>query len=189
MRKLVVIVMLMLGAAGAAAAPAPDAAAIIEMAAARPGEQVPFTEERQNELLSEPLVFEGYVAMQDDGTLLRVVERPFQETATIDGEQATLTRDGRTRRVDLDRPGRGGAYLRTLYALLRGDAAALESSFDLEVSGERESWQLVLTPSQRALERWLERIVVSGSGDMVKIIRMEREGGAWQEMRLRRSAS
>jgi hypothetical protein len=166
--------------------PPPDGRTIIELAATQPGGRVRFTEQRLNTLLSEPLVFEGYVAMTADGTLTRVVERPFEEKASIDGEQATLERDGKVRRVDLDRRGRGGVYLRTLYALLRGDADALENSFDLEVSGDRDNWQLTLTPAERALGRWLERIVVSGSGEVVERIRMERSNGAWQDMRLLR---
>lgn len=170
----------------AAAGSAPDATTIVALAAARPGERVHFTEQRSNALLSEALVFEGYVAMAEDGTLERVIERPFQERATIDGDRATLSRDGRVRRVNLDRAGRGGAYLRTLYALLRGDEQALEANFDLVVTGDRDQWQLTLTPSGRALGRWLETIVVYGSGNEAQRIRMERGNGGWQEMRLER---
>jgi hypothetical protein len=185
--KLIVAMVMSGTAAGAlAAAEAPDARTIIELTAARPGVKVRFTEERSNSLLSEPLKFEGYVAMTEDGTLTRVVEHPFEEKATIDGEQATLERDGRIRRVDLGRRARGAVYLRTLYALLRGDGDTLESSFDLKVSGDGDAWQLALTPTDRRLGRWLEHIVVSGSGDVVERIRMERSNGAWQDMRLLR---
>jgi len=186
MKALLLTLALYVVASGSAAAPPPDAERIIRLAGAQPGERVPFTEERFNELLAAPMTFAGYVSMTDDGILLRVVEEPFEETATIDAEQATLTRDGVVRRVDLDRRGRGGAYLRTLYALLTGNARALEEQFALEVEGEREQWRLVLTPTRRALQRELARIVVSGSGDVVERIRMERSNGAWQDMRLER---
>ncbi len=169
-----------------AAEPPPDAAAIIRQAAARPGDRMHFTERRSNALLTQPMAFEGYVAMQGDGTLVRVVEKPFEETATIDGERATITRDGRTRSVELSRGGRGVAYLRTLYALLRGDAAALKERFQMNVSGDRERWQLTLVPSDRALARRLSRIVVAGSHDRVDSIRTEQRNGAWQDMRLER---
>ncbi len=172
------------GAASAAAAPPPDAAAIIALAAAEPGDRVAFTERRSNELLSEPMVLEGHVTLQDDGTLVRVVERPFEETATINGDQASISRDGRVRRIDLHRHRRAGAYLETLYALLRGDAAALKERFDMQVAGDRADWQLLLTPSDRTLSRQLARIVVVGSADRIRRVRMERKSGAWQEMQL-----
>jgi hypothetical protein len=180
--------MLMLAAAARGAGP-PEARSLIALAAAQPGERVRFTEERSNELLAEPLAFEGFVTMSEDGTLTRVVERPFQERASIDGDQATLERDGRVRRVDLGRRGRAGAYLRTLYALLKGDADVLEQQFELQVSGDAEDWQLTLTPAEDGLDRWLERIVVAGSGEVVERIRLERSNGAWQEMRLLRDPS
>lgn len=187
--KTLTLITLLLLTCTAAAAPAPDPAAIVALAAAQPGERLRFTELRANELLAEPMTFEGYVTMTDDGTLVRVVERPFEEKATIDGERATLSRDGKVRRVDLDRRGRGGAYLRTLYALLRGDLAALEERFSLEVTGDAGEWRLILTPEERDVGRWLERVVVAGRGEVVERIRMERSNDAWQEMRLLRDAS
>lgn len=171
------------------AAPAPDAARIIELATAQPGRRVRFEERRLNAMLDEPMVFTGYVSMAEDGTLVRVVEQPFAEKATINGNQATLERDGQFRRVNLDRAGGAGAYLKMLYALLRGDLATLQRRFELAVSGDHEQWQLTLTPGERALQRRLERMVVSGSGEFVQGIRMERANGDWQEMRLLREAS
>jgi hypothetical protein len=156
---------------------------------ATPGHQQPFTERRYNALLSEPMVLQGHLSVTEDGVLRRVVEQPFPEIATIDGNRATLERDGRTREVDLGRRGPDIAYLRALYALLRGETEALQAEFDLSVSGDYHAWELLLIPASADLKRWLVRIRVSGSAEQVTRIRMEREDGAWQDLQLRRSPS
>lgn len=191
MRFLCLALVLWLSAAGVAAA-APTAGGppligdILARVAARPGERVHFVERRCNRLLSEPLVLRGYVSMDDLGTLTRVVEEPFQERATLDGETATLQRDDRERRVDLGRGGAAAAYLRALYALLRGDEAILREHFDLQVSGSAQDWLLQLVPTERRLQRRLDAMTVRGAGDTVAGIRMERADGAWQDMQFER---
>lgn len=164
---------------------APSVAEVLDLLAAEPGQRRGFTEHRFNALLSEPLVLEGYVVVTAEGALERVVQQPFAETATIDGDRATLEQNGRVREVDLNRRGRGVAYLRTLYALLRGDHGALDDAFELTVSGDYDAWELLLRPDRPELERWLTRVRVSGSAEQVTRIRMERDDGAWQDMRLK----
>ncbi|MDZ7668568.1 MAG: LolA-related protein [Gammaproteobacteria bacterium] len=193
MRLLLAAIGLWLTSAGSAEAPAaggppPAAEDVLARVAAQPGERVHFEERRFNELLSEPLVLQGYVSMDDQGTLTRVVEQPFQERATLDGDTATLQRDGRERRVSLDRGGAAAAYLRALYALLRGDEAILRERFEMQTSGTAQDWQLRLAPTERRLRRRLESITVRGAGETVAGIRMQRADGAWQDMRFEQRA-
>lgn len=173
---------LVLALAAPARAAELNAQALVALAAVAPGEAVRFVEHRSNKLLDEPLTFSGVVEMTADGALRRVVQAPFHETATIREDTATLERDGRTRRVKLDRHPRATAYLQSLRSLLRGDHDALARTFDMVATGDLEAWQLALTPLNGAAH-WLGHITISG-GERLERIRMERPDGSWQDMQL-----
>lgn len=123
------------------------------------------------------------MTLTGEGVLIREVEQPFAETARLDGDSASIERDGRQRRIALG-GGRRGVYLRTLYALLSGDVDALGQAFDPSMQGQRDAWTLTLTPRAAELARLLEPVTLSGADDHVTAIRVTRNDGAWQEFQL-----
>ena len=64
---------------------------------------IPFTEQRTNALLTEPLQLAGEILFTEDGTLVKTITSPFSESIRISARKVEMQRDGKSRRVSLRR--------------------------------------------------------------------------------------
>lgn len=143
---------------------------------------IPFVEQRTSRLLDEPLTLDGEIWFAGDGTLSKRIGAPFDEQITISARRIELRRDGKFRRLSINRRPDIKAFYAGMQALLAGDVTALYGVFDVAASADADRWQLDLTPRDDQLNRFVARLVISGSGSRVRIVRTEQPGGDWQEM-------
>ncbi len=130
-----------------------------------------FLELRESRTLDVPLRISGEYARPDAQTLVREVRAPYRETTTIRDGEAVIAREGRSpRRVRLSRVPELAALQASFGALLAGDRAALERQYTLSTEGDRQAWTLTLVPSDAAVARRLEAIVLHGDGDALRCI-------------------
>lgn len=145
-------------------------------------EPIPFVEKRQSQLLAEPLILHGHVSFSRDGVLAKSIDRPFRESVLITGERMELERDGKTRRVSLDKRAGVKVFYAGMRALLNGDAHALLELFDVTTEDIDERWRLRLVPKQDELRTFVEKLTISGQGSQVLTVHTDQPGGDWQEM-------
>jgi hypothetical protein len=149
----------------AAASAAPDVDALIGRLSRPSPATIAFAEVRFSSLLREPLIVSGELRYASPTSFEREVVSPYRESTTIRGDSVLVEREGeRARSFGLGRTPELRGLVIGLGALLAGDAAALRGAFDVQTSGDDESWTLELTPVDPRDARRLLRLLVTGSG-------------------------
>ena len=168
------------------AAGSPELQQVLESTVVTPPARVAFREERHNPLLKEPMVLTGYLEYLRAGTLRKVIEEPFAEAFLIEAEQVVIERDGDTRALPLRKSKSLRTILGAIEAILAGDAARLETVFDLDFAGDREAWTVRLTPISRRIGKRLQGLEVGGDLRSVTSIRIDLRDGEWHVMEILR---
>ena len=167
------------------AEPPPELNQLLERIRVEPPALVPFTEQRKNRLLKEPMVLTGHLAYPEAGRLEKIIETPFREALRVAGDEVSIERDGERRRISLRNRTAMRVMLTSIEAIMDGDSATLASHFDATVTGNEARWQIELLPRERRLARQLSRMVVSG-GEQLDSIRFELPDDEWQLLQIRR---
>lgn len=157
---------------------------ILDRAMVTPPARVRFREERQNALLREPLVLEGYLEYLGPGVLGKVVESPFHESFLIDDGQITIERNGETRSLPMNRTNELETILGAIEAILAGEPRALESVFSVEVSGNLNGWSVLLKPRSPRIAAHLSSLIISGDDKAVARMLVLLKGGEQHAMYL-----
>lgn len=157
-----------------------DADALIGRLAKPAPATVAFREVRFSPLVNEPLIVAGELGYDSPTSLDRRVTEPYRETVAIRGESVRVEREGEpTRSFGLNRAPELRGLLSGFTALLAGDPAVLERSFNVEASGTDQAWTLELTPIDARARRRLQQIVVNGRADVPQCFTMlTAKGGA-----------
>lgn len=146
-----------------AAEPAPDPAAVLQAVARPAPSSTAFVEVRQSAMLRQPLRIEGEYRRQLDGSLVRQVRSPYAETTTLADGEAVIERQGRApRRIALQQVPELAAIQAGFGALLAGDMALLQKTYQVQSAGTAAAWTLRLVPRDRRLARSLSRIELHG---------------------------
>jgi len=161
-----------------------ELASLLERIRVEPPARVAFSEQRQNRLLKEPMVLGGHLAYLDAGHLQKVVETPFSETLSVEGDEIALSGNGRERRLSLRNRQSFRVMLQGIEAVMAGDVAVLEEHFEVALTGDEANWRIDLVPRSGRLAKQLQGMTVAGAGDRVQSIRFELADGEWQRLEL-----
>jgi hypothetical protein len=130
------------------------------------------------------MVLTGYLEYVEAGRMRKVVESPFKEAFLIDADHIEVKRDGKIRKLSLNR----NKFLKTMLggieAILSGQAEHLTSVFAYELSGTINSWSLQLEPLSPSASRHLTSLFVTGDDTSVTSIRFELKDGEWHLMEI-----
>lgn len=157
---------------------------VLENTKIAPPDRVGFREERHNQLLKEPLVLTGYLEYLGEGRLRKVVETPFEESFLIEADHIQVERDGKIRKLALNKSKSLKIMLAGIEAILAGQSERLETIFDYELSGTDLSWSLQLVPLSRRIAKQLTGLLVKGDDNSVTSIRFDLKGGEWHQMEI-----
>lgn len=161
-----------------------DLASILASTAVQPPAEIGFREERNNPMFKEPMVLTGQLEYLDAGVLRKVVETPFAEDILVEGNRVVVTRDGKTRKLSLNRSRALKTILGAIEAVLAGDQARLEAAFQCDVSGSADTWSLQMTPLAKAVAKRLSSIEVTGNEQAVTSIRISLPNDEWHQMQI-----
>ncbi len=161
-----------------------DLSSILAGAAVQPPAEIGFREERNNPMFKEPMVLTGRLEYLDAGVLRKVVEAPFEEDILVEANRVVVTRDGETRKLSLNRSRALKTILGAIEAVLAGDQARLEESFQCDVSGSADKWSLQMTPLAKAVAKRLSSIEVTGNAQAVTSIRISLPDDEWHQMQI-----
>lgn len=102
---------------------------------------------------------------------MREVRAPYAETTTLHAGEATIERAGQApRRFALSRVPELAGLQASFGALLAGDREALQRHYALQADGTRQRWTLTLTPTDAALSKKLDAVVLHGTGSELRCI-------------------
>lgn len=137
---------------------------VLQKVAARGVEAVGFEERRFLGVVTRPLESSGTLRFEPPDRLIKETDKPFRETAIVDGERLTVldAAGAETMSMSLWASAELRLVFDSLRAVLRGDAAALEAIFQVAVSGDERLWTIALTPPPGEDEGQIEGITVRG---------------------------
>lgn len=177
MRAAGLLAISLLAAPAGWAAPDFDLPRLMELLAGNPSAQVAYVEKKFSALLSEPLVSTGTLAYRRPDVVEKNMATPRQEGFRIAGDELTVTRRGKERRIALSSEPLLAAFAASLRGVLSGNDELLREHFRLDLAGTEADWRLALTPADEGIARYVERIVVAGRGGRVGSIEVREASG------------
>lgn len=144
-----------------------------------------YTEQRDSPLLAEPVTLQGRIRIDPAGTFVKTTEGDDPSTLRMAGDTVTMTRGGESREMRVSKFPAMALLAEGLFALARGDGAALRERFETDLSGGAEDWRLALRPRMKlnmddpsdTEPTGLARLVVDGGGARFQRMVLEQSGG------------
>jgi len=172
------------GTHGAAAADATSEASwglgsLMQRLAQVKSSKAKFVERKHLRMLNAPLEFSGTLVYTAPGHLEKHTLLPKPETLILKGDTLSVEDKVRNRRRTLslqDYPV-VWAFVESIRATLAGDLQSLNRFYQVSLEGTEQQWVLVLKPRDAGMQRFVDRIRVSGQMSSVRTIEViEAEG-------------
>lgn len=136
-----------------------------------------FTEQRYVRGFDGPLAAAGTLSFTAPDRLVRRTLTPRPETMSVDGNNLTLSRSGRTRSMTLDSVPELQGLVEAMRATLAGNTQVLQRYFTSTVGGSASDWTLDLAPIDARLGAQIATLRLSGQAGEVLGVEMEFRGG------------
>lgn len=145
--------------------------------------EVAFREEKTFAALDQPLVSTGRLLYRRPDHLEKRTLEPTREDLVVDGDRLTIsTADQPERTLNLSDQPELRALIDTIRGTLAGDLALLRRSYTVAGESGPEGWRLVLTPTDRRLARFVERVEIRGTDDRPAVIDIAQANGDRQRI-------
>jgi outer membrane lipoprotein-sorting protein len=150
-----------------------------------------FVEAKYMRLLSRPLTLRGTLAYRAPDWLEKRTTDPNEEILQVDGERLRIDIPGRRihREFALRELPAVWGFVESLRATLRGDRAALERFYRVELDGEVRHWVLTLQPRDPKMAAMITQIRMSGAGGRLASFEIVEARGDRSVMKIREPQS
>jgi outer membrane lipoprotein-sorting protein len=139
------------------------------LAQTRSGE-ASFTEQRYVRGLDAPLAASGTLSFAAPNRFARHTLKPRAESMTVDGNQLTLVRGGRSRSMQLDAMPELVGLVEAVRGTLTGNGQVLARHFQPSVSGDLQAWTLELVPLGGSMRAAVAKLRIAGEqGELRRI--------------------
>jgi outer membrane lipoprotein-sorting protein len=136
-----------------------------------------FVEQRFVSVLDQTLTYTGTLSFTAPDKLARHTLTPRPESFVVDGNQLTLQRGERVRRVALDSVPELAAMVEAMRGTLAGDGAALQRYFKPTVQGVAARWTLRLVPLDFRLLGVVRELRIDGQRADVRVVEVQLADG------------
>ena len=136
-----------------------------------------FVEQRFVSVLDQTLTYTGTLSFTAPDKLARHILTPRPESFVVDGNQLTLQRGERVRRVALDSVPELAAMVEAMRGTLAGDGAALQRYFKATVQGAAPRWTLTLVPLDFRLLGVVRQLRIDGQQADVRVVELQLADG------------
>lgn len=152
---------------------------------------VAFEEKTYSSLLNEPLTVRGVMRFIPPSTLEKEVLEPYRERYVIEGDRVMFESERKhvKRTISLEEYPALRSLVDAFRACLTGDAVRLKLTYDTILSGERNTWTLMLRPRDSAGKSMVDHLLLSGSEGRIDTITIRAPDGDRSVMTLTRGMS
>jgi outer membrane lipoprotein-sorting protein len=154
-----------------------DLNALAALLAQRKSAEARFVEERFVAGIDTPLRSSGTLSFSAPSRFVRTTLAPRPEVMAVEGNEVTLQRGGRTRRMALDAVPEATALLEAIRGTLNGDVAALRRHYEAAVEGNAARWVLKLKPLGQRLGTQVRTLELEGTGADLRHVELTLSGG------------
>lgn len=145
---------------------------------------VQYKEEKLIDLLEAPISSEGTLEYIAPDKLVRNVHKPFRVRYIIGNKQITIEKVNKSQTRDLDEVPMVRTFIESFRAVLAGDLIILQKHYVVEFNGDRKRWEIILRPKNKKLSGYVNKIHLSGAGDMLLLYIVEDSNGDLTRMQL-----
>lgn len=144
-----------------------------------------FVEKKYIGIIDKPVLSSGELSFTAPDRLEKRTLKPQPELMLLEGDKLTVSQaEKRSLSINLQDHPEVASIVSSIRGTLMGDQDALEKSFQLELSGAAERWQLVLVPLQTAVAKTMRRIRIRGVQANITVIDFEQADGDRSEMQI-----
>jgi len=144
-----------------------------------------YTEEKHYDMIDIPMVQQGVLRYESPERLAWDRGKSGKARYEILDGQIIASRNGEVvQTIRLESMPALRAFIESFRATLAGNEARLRKYYEVEFSGEMESWQLQLRPRDRDMRRFIDSILIQGQKDQLRIIEIHEVNGDWSRMQL-----
>jgi hypothetical protein len=136
-----------------------------------------FIEERIVSGLDQPLRYTGTMSFAAPDRLVRLTLTPRRESFVVEGNQITLQRGERVRRLPLDSVPELAAMVAAMRGTLAGDGSVLRRYFKATVDGTAPRWTLTLVPLDFQLLGVVRQLRIDGMQADVRVVELQLADG------------
>jgi hypothetical protein len=126
-----------------------------------------FTETKTMALLKTPLQSSGTLHYVAPDYVRKTVLAPTLQDFVLQKDAVTLTAGEKTQHFDLSQAPPLAGLVEGVRATLAGDLPSLQHFYTIALSGDAETWQLLLRPRDASVSRFLSWLSIRGSGNRV----------------------
>jgi outer membrane lipoprotein-sorting protein len=141
-----------------------------------------FIEKKYIGIVDTPVESSGELTFTAPDKLEKRTLKPKAEALILDGTALTVDMAGKRRTIRLQDYPEVAAFVESIRGTLAGDRSALEKTYKLDLTGSREKWQLVLTPTQARMSKIITRIRMQGAQADIRSIDFDQADGDRSEM-------
>ena len=150
---------------------------LLRLLAERRHDHVTFTEVQELAILDQPLHSSGELLYDAPDRLEKRTLEPRVEDLVLEHGMLSVERDHHRRSVSLRDFPQAVPFIESVRATLAGDRAALARYIAVQFSGTLGSWRLELTPTDAALKRSVQHILITGETDRIRTVQIRQSDG------------
>lgn len=136
-----------------------------------------FTESKSIAMLDAPVESSGELFYKAPDYFEKRTLKPKPESMVLDGNTVMMERGTKKRSLQLQNYPEIAAFTESIRGTLAGDRQALERAYELTMQGNRQDWELVLTPIDSKMKTIVEHIRISGAEDVLRTIEISQADG------------
>ena len=145
-----------------------------------------FVERKTSALLDQPLITRGMLYYAAPDKLTKEITEPEKATWFIYGDEVILERpDQPQQRFSIDAHPALRPLATSIRSLLAGQTDQLKKYYSVRLEGDKLAWQLVLTPTEPGLKKYIRSITISGQGHHLKRVMTQDANGDRTEMQVK----
>jgi outer membrane lipoprotein-sorting protein len=182
---------LLLSNAGLAQEPAWTLDQLMRALASREHAHAEFNEARYLRLLSRPVTLRGTLSYRAPDWLEKRTVSPNEEVLRVEGDRLSVDLPARRihRQLQLQELPAVWGFVESIRATLRGDRAALQRVYRIELEGEVRRWVLTLHPVDAKMAEVITYVRLTGAGGRLSGVEIVEARGDRSVMKLREPQS
>ncbi|MDO6387578.1 MULTISPECIES: LolA-related protein [unclassified Uliginosibacterium] len=159
------------------------AAELFKLLAQQKSGRASYIEKKYIGILDKPVESSGTLAFTAPDKLEKRTLKPRPELLRLEGDKLYIEQAGKAPlNLNLSSYPEVAAFVDSIRATLAGDRKALENSYQLNLLGAADKWQLILLPKYTSMSAILTRIAISGRQGEVQRIEFALADGDHSEM-------
>jgi len=143
-----------------------------------------FVEQKNISMLEQPIESSGELFYTAPDRLEKRTLQPKAESMQLEGSTLWIISEGKSHVLQLSRYPEIAAFIDSIRGLLSGDRKALERSYQLQLSGKKTAWTLILEPKNPRVQKVLLRIEIEGAQTTLRNILIEQADGDSSSMKI-----